>query len=642
MRLSFGYKMGLAVTLLVVTTTSAGVLFFYVQTRDIIWEQMGGRVKDIARTGLFLLTPAHREIVHKLNAETEKASRERDTPWLKEIAVGKTGDLLSEEAVQSFQSRPDFQALAQVMRQIKNGSRSAPTPLGTLPQKPLNPDDKPLIRFVYIFTAIPESPDFQYAKFIVDGDYEAIDDNANGKIDDDEAATSIGMLYNIQNQDGARRAFAGEVAANSSYTVDQWGIWVSAFAPIQDAQGKTIAVLGVDFRADTQFNTVQRLWKFCLGIIGASLLFALLLSFTLARWLAGPLTLLREGAERVRARDYSARVEIEGTIKDEFDLLAETFNQMVSEVRDHAAHLEEKVAARTHELQDSLTIVRELKEKQDADYFLTNLLATPLFKNYNKSNAVRTEFYIKQMKEFSFRNRVADLGGDLCVTGNLRLRGRRYTMFVNADAMGKSMQGAGGALIMGSVINSIMARSAANRRDLDIDPERWMRAAYRELHQVFLTFDGSMYVSCILGLIDDETGSMLFFNAEHPFTVLYREGKARFIEEAGELRKLGSALASKFVLHRLQLHTGDVIIVGSDGRDDINLARGPGLRSMNEDETLFLRIVETSRGDLPDIVDRIRANGEVTDDLSLIRIEYLGADGRAHPENVTEPARAVL
>ena len=34
-------------------------------------------------------------------------------------------------------------------------------------------------------------------------------------------------------------------------------------------------------------------------------------------------------------------------------------------------------------------------------------------------------------------------------------------MAMNADAMGKSMQGAGGSIVMGVAMNSIMSRSAA-------------------------------------------------------------------------------------------------------------------------------------------------------------------------------------
>src|SRR6185295_17096476 len=156
----------------------------------------------------------------------------------------------------------------------------------------------------------------------------------------------------------------------------------------------------------------------------------------------------------------------------------------------------------------------------------------------------KTDFLLKQKKTFKFRNKNSELGGDICVTGNLILFGRNYTMFVNADAMGKSMQGAGGAIVMGTAINSIMSRSASNKRNLDLTPEEWLIQTYNEVHNIFLTFDGSMLISCIMGVIDDIDGKMWYFSAEHPPLTLYRDGMSSFLidELKSGLLKLGCSI----------------------------------------------------------------------------------------------------
>ena len=104
-------------------------------------------------------------------------------------------------------------------------------------------------------------------------------------------------------------------------------------------------------------------------------------------------------------------------------------------MQDYAANLEEKVKERTKEVQEKMEEVQKLKVQQDGDYFLTSLLAKPLFFNANKSNFVTTEFIIHQKKRFEFRNKSADLGGDICITGNLKFgspeKFRRYTMAMN-------------------------------------------------------------------------------------------------------------------------------------------------------------------------------------------------------------------
>lgn len=175
---------------------------------------------------------------------------------------------------------------------------------------------------------------------------------------------------------------------------------------------------------------------------------------------------------------------------------------------------------------------------------------------------------------------------------------------------------------MGVVMNSIMARSAANKRVLTKTPEEWLTETYMEIHSVFKSFDGTMVISATVALIDDETGEMFYWNAEHPFSVLYRDGKASFIEDTLELRKLGLDSEFEFKVKKFQLHPGDLIILASDGRDDLLLSINNGKRIINEDENVFLDVVERSHGDIKSIENNIRNIGEVIDDLSILRIGF--------------------
>jgi len=304
-------------------------------------------------------------------------------------------------------------------------------------------------------------------------------------------------------------------------------------------------------------------------------------------------------------------------------ILASKFVQVQNETDDLNANLEKKVEERTAEVTQKMEEVQSLKVQQDGDYFLTSLIETPLSTNFNKSKLVKTEFYINQKKKFTFRKKTAELGGDLCVTGNLRFGdGKdRWVSFFNGDAMGKSMQGAGGAIVGGTAINNILSRSAKNNRILNITPMEWVENTYSELDSIFKTFNGSMVLSCVFGLLNERSGEMYYFNAEHPWSVVYRDGKASFIENELSLRKLGSESEFDFEVKKYKLLPGDVLLVGSDGRDDINLGE-IGERNLNEDEKLFLRLVEEGKADISKIAQLIEFQGELTDDLSLMRIGF--------------------
>ncbi|RHX80241.1 stage II sporulation protein E [Leptospira yasudae] len=295
-------------------------------------------------------------------------------------------------------------------------------------------------------------------------------------------------------------------------------------------------------------------------------------------------------------------------------------NQVIEELNED---LEKKVIQRTQELNDTLTEVKHLKVQQDADYFLTSLLINPLSTNHNRSASVKTEFFTKQKKSFEFKNRTYEIGGDINISGNIKLGENRFTAFVNGDAMGKSIQGAGGALVMGTVFNSILARTA-NTELGSLTPELWLKRSFQELQSIFESFDGSMYISAILGLVEESTGRLLFINAEHPNAVLYRDKKASFISDELDLRKLGiPGNETWFSIQEFRLEKNDVLILGSDGRDDILLGMDGDSRILNEDETAFLKRVEEAEADLGEIGRLIENQGELTDDFTLLKISYI-------------------
>jgi tetratricopeptide (TPR) repeat protein/HAMP domain-containing protein len=342
-----------------------------------------------------------------------------------------------------------------------------------------------------------------------------------------------------------------------------------------------------------------------------------------------PLDSLMTGVAKVNKGDYHVRIPV--SVSDELGFLGQSFNRMVRSIRGakyrlqrHAHELESKVKDRTSELMTTLGEIQELKTHQDGDYFLTSLLIKPLGKNNNKSERVHVDFMISQKKKFQFRSYKEEIGGDICVSYNITLRNRPMSVFLNADAMGKSMQGAGGALVIGAVFQSIIQRTKYSHEMQEEYPEKWLKNTFVELHKVFESFKGSMLVSILMGLVEDDTGFMYYVNAEHPYTILYRDGKAEFIEKSSLLRKLGTIdMQSSVFVQTFQMQPGDIILSGSDGKDDIFLGNNSeGVRIINDEETWILAKVEEGKGDLKKIYTSISQSGEITDDLSLLRVEY--------------------
>lgn len=291
-------------------------------------------------------------------------------------------------------------------------------------------------------------------------------------------------------------------------------------------------------------------------------------------------------------------------------------------------NLEHKVTERTKEVTEKMNVIHNLVKQQHGDYFLTSLIQKPLITNRNKSKTVTTEIFIQQKKKFEFNGRESELGGDLCITGNLRFHSdtERYIFFFNGDAMGKSMQGAGGAIVAGTVVNNIIARSARNDKVLKMTPREWIYNTCKEIDEIFCTFDGSMLISGAIGVIQESTGLLWYTNFEHPRTILYRDGKAKFLDsEDTSAYKFGSMIEDNpNTILEYKLEKGDVLLVGSDGRDDIDISKpNDKVRAININYDLILEITEKAKGTISGLMDCLPLYGEQTDDISFIRISIL-------------------
>lgn len=270
--------------------------------------------------------------------------------------------------------------------------------------------------------------------------------------------------------------------------------------------------------------------------------------------------------------------------------------------------------------------VQDLKFQQDADYFLTSLLIDPLARMHGDQKPVILDAFAEQKKQFEFNNKRGEIGGDLNISDTIELQKKEYIAFLNGDAMGKSLQGASGALTLGVVFNSFVTRTKRIKQQRKKSPEQWIKDCYSDMQSVFETFDGSMMASIVMGLVERQSGVVYYVNAEHPWPVLYRNGKAQFISSDIVLYKVGNVLQlHPFMIHTFALRKGDSFFVGSDGKDDIILGyEEDGTRIINEDEELFLQHVEQGEGQLDRIAESIKSQGELTDDFTLLSISFEG------------------
>ncbi|MEI1279829.1 SpoIIE family protein phosphatase [Leptospira venezuelensis] len=302
--------------------------------------------------------------------------------------------------------------------------------------------------------------------------------------------------------------------------------------------------------------------------------------------------------------------------------VVERLRGLYEEIQSLNEGLESKVEERTKQLKEtadelgkSLDEIHKLKLSQDGDYFLTSLLTEPLHSIQLQDSEYSFRSLTVQKKKFNYKQKERQIGGDISLAHSIRLRGKPYIAFVNADAMGKSLQGAVGAIILGSISRSMIERTPALYRN--VWPERWLKNWFIELQKVFEAFDGSLMASGFLGLLDESRGVLYYINCEHPSPVLYRDETTMFLEPKEKYFKIGhSGIGRNVHIEVFQLRSGDVLFSGSDGRDDLLIKS-----EIDPDDSRFLEIVGRAKGDLDLTYELILQEGEITDDLSLLRIE---------------------
>ncbi|MBI3893863.1 MAG: diguanylate cyclase [Candidatus Wallbacteria bacterium] len=117
--------------------------------------------------------------------------------------------------------------------------------------------------------------------------------------------------------------------------------WMEFSTPVGLEHGKDIgAFLRVGIEMAPEIDAVVRETQRRLGRVFVwTLLAGIMLSAFLARFIAGPIRLVVENVRRIAAGEYGHRVSLDGP--RELETLAESVNQMGTEIRQHVAEIED-------------------------------------------------------------------------------------------------------------------------------------------------------------------------------------------------------------------------------------------------------------------------------------------------------------
>ena len=128
----------------------------------------------------------------------------------------------------------------------------------------------PELRFVYTMARTPDTDRRQQVMFVVDAS-EREDRNKNRIIERDEEWSPPGEPYAAANAPELLRGFL-EACADQAPTHDDWGSQISGYAPIRDAAGMPVGLVGVDVPADHITRLTQDFIWHSAVLLGSTLL----------------------------------------------------------------------------------------------------------------------------------------------------------------------------------------------------------------------------------------------------------------------------------------------------------------------------------------------------------------------------------
>ncbi len=104
------------------------------------------------------------------------------------------------------------------------------------------------------------------------------------------------------------------------------GTWIAGYAPIFNAQGKQIALLGIEIQTKELYVELKRLLLYGLIAFGLSIIVALIFSYFLSKLVSSSLFSLCETVEKIGEGDLSCRSTLR--THDEFNQLSTAINKM--------------------------------------------------------------------------------------------------------------------------------------------------------------------------------------------------------------------------------------------------------------------------------------------------------------------------
>lgn len=202
------------------------------------------------------------------------------------------------------------------------------------------------VRYIYTLALNGEDK----TKFIIDSD--------------EEEGADLGYEYDYL--PAMENAFNGTSSVDTKMNTDEWGTFLSGYAPIKNSEGKVVAIVGLDL--DVSYILAQRnqlIRRIAINMI-FSMILTLILVILLSRKIVKPIHYLVERFEELSLSggDLTQRIEI--NTGDELEILGNAVTRFIGNIREiveKIIYAADGVASSADGLNDSISDTQKIVEE---------------------------------------------------------------------------------------------------------------------------------------------------------------------------------------------------------------------------------------------------------------------------------------
>lgn len=597
-RFPFQFKLTLALSLMSAGIASGSTYGFYVRTETDLLKDMSAELKKVGE-----------EAARSNFTDKDIAAIEQLKKTLNEYSAPLTPEILNATPPQSFKGLSPVKTQRQIFELPFYQHIAAK--LGAITNRSRRDNNSDIyILHTFLVDALAESPNYKVVRILAD------DDAFRYSITHNDTDNWVGNYY-IPSY-SLSHAFEGQAIADSKAYKSIWGTIIVAAIPIENKTGQVVAVMGLAVDVQNVDKQLQTLKETYIHILFVSLSIAAVAAFFLSRWLVRPLNQLRLVSEKVGRHEFDTTLNLHSN--DELQLLAETFNGMVKEIRNYTDNLENLVATRTAQLNQAkqeLEIDLEKGQKLQRDFLPEPLLELPNWEiaaTFEPAKKVAGDFYD-----------VFLLPGGL-------------VGLAIADVCDK---GVGAAMFMGLFRSFLRVFSGqiSYQEHLEVGtqaqigtPSPCSLQPADALKAIAITNNyvskehgqTGMFATIFFGILDPQTGFLTYINAGHePVYAIDSSGIREVLSHSGPA--VGLMPNVQFQIRQVQLNPGDILIGYTDGVTD---ARSPEGKFFSN--ARLLGLLQQPATSATELLEQIKqevfthiSTAPQFDDITLLALQYL-------------------